>query len=271
MYAHQVIDDLRGWKETVAGKFKAMMVEHLLKSVSFHIGDAGKILDTVRHSEIGQLLWSTWPEEYYRPPFELCWIDWFFSDGGKQGALVVDGEGELVVWPFVFVTEIKAWRPMPSGSGYVKGTRKTFGAKCPEIQYPYNYHDDTMPHIRFIRTSCTIVEKALILLNCKNITTEIIKAPEKLNKKRRKNGKQEIFDYHILNIVVPSPRRGQYQDRTEPLFHNRVHLCRGHFKEYTPEHPLFGRYTGLYWWQPHVRGQNKAGIVTKGYRITPPT
>jgi len=38
-------------------------------------------------------------------------------------------------------------------------------------------------------------------------------------------------------------------------------------KEYTQEHPLFGKLTGLYWWQPHVRGQNKEGIVMKDYAI----
>jgi len=106
----------------------------------------------------------------------------------------------------------------------------------------------------------------VMLLNCKNIQTEVIKAPEALNKKRRKAGKQELFDYHVLNVVVPSRKQG-YSEKTEPLSHNRVHLCRGHFKEYTQEHPLFGKLTGLYWWQPHVRGQNKDGIVMKDYNV----
>ena len=106
----------------------------------------------------------------------------------------------------------------------------------------------------------------LKLLNCKNIQSEIIKAPEALNKKRRKTGKQEIFNYHVLNVVVPGKKRG-YSPATEPLSHNRLHLCRGHFKEYTTDHPLFGRYTGLYWWQPQVRGQNKYGMVIKDYNI----
>lgn len=112
------------------------------------------------------------------------------------------------------------------------------------------------------------IATALQLLNCKNISTEKIYAPLALNKKRRKNGKQEIFDYHVLNVVVPSNNKRGYQEKSTPLSHNRVHLCRGHFKEYTTEHPLFGKYTGLYWWQPSVRGQNKDGIVMKDYNIT---
>lgn len=109
--------------------------------------------------------------------------------------------------------------------------------------------------------------RCIMLLNCKNIQKELVKAPRKLNLKRRKTGKQELFDYHVLNIVVPSKRK-DYQEKGTPLSHNRVHLCRGHFKEYTTEHPLFGRLTGLYWWQPHVRGQNKDGIVMKDYKVT---
>lgn len=112
-----------------------------------------------------------------------------------------------------------------------------------------------------------LLEHSLKLINCKNISSEIIHPPAALNKKRRKQGKQPIFDYHVLNVVVPSAKKG-YQGKTEPLSHNRVHLCRGHFKEYTEEHPLFGKYTGLYWWQPHVRGQNKDGIVMKDYNVT---
>jgi len=100
----------------------------------------------------------------------------------------------------------------------------------------------------------------------KTETKKTLPTPEALNKKRRKNGKQEIFDYHVLNVVVPSTKQG-YREQSEPLSHVRVHLCRGHFKEYTQEHPLFGKLTGLYWWQPHVRGQNKEGIVMKDYAI----
>jgi hypothetical protein len=42
---------------------------------------------------------------------------------------------------------------------------------------------------------------------------------------------------------------------------------RGHFKQYTAERPLFGRFTGLYWWQPHLAGKAKDRVVVKDYRI----
>jgi hypothetical protein len=45
-----------------------------------------------------------------------------------------------------------------------------------------------------------------------------------------------------------------------------LHICRGHFKNFDDK-PLFGKLTGTYWWQPHVRGTAEAGIVEKDYRI----
>jgi hypothetical protein len=48
---------------------------------------------------------------------------------------------------------------------------------------------------------------------------------------------------------------------------NRVHLCHGHFKNYTEGNPLFGKYTGRYWWQPFVRGNKKKGVVMKDYLV----
>jgi hypothetical protein len=42
---------------------------------------------------------------------------------------------------------------------------------------------------------------------------------------------------------------------------------RGHFKTYTAERPLLGRFTGTYWWQPHLAGKNTSALVEKDYAI----
>lgn len=105
----------------------------------------------------------------------------------------------------------------------------------------------------------------LFLLDCKNIVQETIIPPEKLNKSRIKKGKIPLFEYKILNVELPGHKKGPYLG-TGKGSPQRVHLCRGHFKEYTTEKPLFGRYTGRYWWQPTVRGKGD-GIIEKEYRV----
>jgi hypothetical protein len=46
-----------------------------------------------------------------------------------------------------------------------------------------------------------------------------------------------------------------------------LHICRGHFKTFTEEARLFGKYTGTYWWPAHVRGSVDEGVVEKDYRV----
>lgn len=48
-----------------------------------------------------------------------------------------------------------------------------------------------------------------------------------------------------------------------------LHICRGHFATYTPEHPLFGKYVGTFWKADHVRGKAEAGVVVKDYNVVP--
>lgn len=104
----------------------------------------------------------------------------------------------------------------------------------------------------------------LNILTCKNIGTETVLAPDKLNRKRIKQGKQPLFSYHTL-VIKPVGKRQESIPRH--LWENRVHLQRGHFKTYTDEKPLFGHITGRFWWQPHVRGRNKDGVVMKDYEV----
>jgi hypothetical protein len=48
------------------------------------------------------------------------------------------------------------------------------------------------------------------------------------------------------------------------------HIQRGHFKRYTEDRPLFGRFVGQYWWEQHLRGQEDRGEVQKDYAVLGP-
>jgi len=108
----------------------------------------------------------------------------------------------------------------------------------------------------------SVVNQILILLTCSNIVTKSIYPDEKLQKARRKRGKLPLFSYHTL-VIMPTGKR--QESIPKHLLENRIHLARGHFKTYNEDNPLFGKLTGRYWWQPHVRGRNKNGIVMKDY------
>ena len=105
----------------------------------------------------------------------------------------------------------------------------------------------------------------LKLLSCKNIEPIDNEPPAKLNKSRVKKGKQPLCTYKTL-VIKPTSKRQQSLE-AQGLWENRIHLCRGHFKEFSIEKPLFGKYSGRYWWQPAVRGRNREGVVMKDYDV----
>jgi hypothetical protein len=100
------------------------------------------------------------------------------------------------------------------------------------------------------------------LLNAKNIE---LRPTHKADHKEGPRNKRGI-DWHTLHIKVP----GVFcTDSTDPFLPfgqlARAHLVRGHFKVYTDDAPLFGQFTGRYWWTPHVRGDESKGVVEKDY------
>jgi len=139
--------------------------------------------------------------------------------------------------------------------------------KMSEI-YLKDFDGDPFPHtievskikIFFVN----IVLRFINLVNCSNIECIKKDPPPKLNKARVRRGKLPLCSYKTL--VINSNKFINRKDPNKiPIHNNRIHLCRGHFKQFTPDKPLFGKYSGLYWWQPCVRGNNKDGIVIKRY------
>jgi len=111
-----------------------------------------------------------------------------------------------------------------------------------------------------------ILSRFLSLLSCKNVSYLQEDPPRKLQKSRVKKGKFPLSSYYVLKLN-PTTSRREYE--AKDLWTNRVHLCRGHVREYTAKRPLFGKYTGRFWIPPHVRGDKKKGIVNKDYQLEP--
>lgn len=105
------------------------------------------------------------------------------------------------------------------------------------------------------------------LLNCKNISSSKVEPDAKLKKRALKRGKQDVYSYHILELTPFNKNSNSGEEGGSSGIKKRVHLCRGHFREYTEEKPLFGKYSGLFWVESHVRGRENVGFVDKDYHI----
>lgn len=108
---------------------------------------------------------------------------------------------------------------------------------------------------------------AVSLMHCKNVKVRPVDPPERLSKKHERKTGKPLTRYHVLEIA-PMRRildtEGEAQ--TKGLSH-ALHICRGHFKTFTEDAPLFGKRVGTYWWPAHVRGNADEGVVEKDYRI----
>ena len=104
-----------------------------------------------------------------------------------------------------------------------------------------------------------LVLRFVYVLSCKNIrAVKVAGAP------KRKRHKKPLHSYYILQIQSSvKPAKGNIKK----LWSNRVHLCRGHVKTYTPDKPLFGHYVGNVWCPPHAKGNREIGVVHKEYAL----
>ena len=241
--------------------------------------------------------------EYVRLPYKTCWFEFNNSapdtpiekDVPKRGMLVIEMEPDLIwLWIVNWAKITKKWIVSPQQYFIVIGKTikdqellrqmatsflKRNGADQEVIQayYESNVWPQPMLNNMNFKTSRELLKDdyrdivalnaALMLLNCKNVVTENNFPDKKLNKKRKKNGKTEFFIYKTLKLFLPaeSSKGNEYLPNGKKV---KIHLCRGHFKQYTKEAPLFGKYTGLYWWQYQLRGNKKEGIVNKDYEIS---
>ncbi len=106
---------------------------------------------------------------------------------------------------------------------------------------------------------------ALNLMNCKNVVLE--EAPLSHRQKRNIRMGKPNYRYHVLKI-----RRGKKlydfdQETSGSGGKNSIHMCRGHFKTYTEDAPLMGKFVGTYYWGAFMRGRDKDKFVDKDYEL----
>lgn len=111
---------------------------------------------------------------------------------------------------------------------------------------------------------------AVSFMHCKNVTMQRETPPAQLSKKYQKKHGRPLMSYHTLNIE-PLKQILRTEGNVEKTgLKQALHICRGHFKDFSKGSGLFGKYKGLYWWDSQVRGSVKEGIVDKDYAIKSP-
>lgn len=302
MYAHQVIDDLKKAEanliekgiEESQRKMIGWVVENISRAQKFHLGNFDEMDKCYGESFRGKRLFCDDElSQDIRLPYKTCWFDYYISgrDSGysthKGGMLVTEFKPDIFKVRILYYIKEKglfhkqtdvespAWdisdyvyMVVVGDSLYNKriDNANNDGTNL-NVYYAYKSEDikeidEAMLAVN--NTYLCVLNMALCLLSCKNITTKTRKPPAKKLKKGYRVKKTPLFEYYTLAL---KPTTKQQKSEPQGLYHNRLHLCRGHFKTYTAENPLFGQLTGRYWWQPMVRGKNKDGVIMKDYAM----
>lgn len=110
------------------------------------------------------------------------------------------------------------------------------------------------------------VAVAFSLITARNISTEAVHPDAALSRARERRGKLPLFTYHVLRLTpFAALRDGAHGHPTGERL--AIHWVRGHFKTFTEARPLFGRYSGRFWWQPHPAGTDRTRVVVKDYEV----
>jgi hypothetical protein len=280
MYAHQVIEDLKYgcFIKRLDLETREYFIRNIKSSLKFHFDDSDGI-EEIFDSYIGKNKVFLDRPQYLKFPFHTCWFDYEKQSSNSEsneiinnkfGALVVSKNDEFQFYHF-FKNKDTHGLWCPDCLGAIVKIGKKFddidgNMKWMEIYKVkgLNVYDYVG---KYIACELSFLEMCLNLLNCKNITQDKVYPSNQLNKKRIKHGHHPLFVYHTL-VVNPMSENKRSNSEHEPTgIKQRLHFCRGHFKEYTEQNKLFGKHTGLYWWQPMVRGNKELGLVHKDYEV----
>lgn len=119
------------------------------------------------------------------------------------------------------------------------------------------------------KTSLLVLNAFLMMLSCKNIVTEDVIPTRMITKKHRqvKVPDKVKFTYKVLKVKLPKLKQNKPTPNLKEGRTVRLHWRMGHWKIYTAEKPLFGRYVGRWWWQKNLYGNSENGFVDKEYDI----
>lgn len=112
-----------------------------------------------------------------------------------------------------------------------------------------------------IGTEIRILVEMLMVLACKNVSTEVAQPQEKLNRARIKKGKEPFHAYHILtvgNSPLYSGKSSAYQPGDE--YKVRQHLRRGHIRRIAEDHTIWVN-------QTVVAAGSQKGLTAKDYKV----
>ncbi|NJL70806.1 MAG: hypothetical protein HC888_03955 [Candidatus Competibacteraceae bacterium] len=223
-------------------------------------------------------------------PYNRCWFEWQSVDGNKKRGLMIHAYSwaEAVTSPWCHVNsnsfrrrEVERWEPtvvvinrfLQDLDARVKGiltwdTQKELYLSN-EGKIIHGYLGETRARDSYdIESSPLVATFAMGILSSASKRIEEVESTSGYSKKvAQKRGFSVV--YKVLNVRPTVSRRRYINSREIDDNSKRLHGVRGHFRTYTKERPLFGKWFGQYYVRSHERGDPSEGVVIKTYNVHP--
>lgn len=249
------------------------------------------ILDNVyqfhRANNAGSLLNFSRDIPNWMPPFTACFCE-YNTRLHQFGALVCVGKRTDANWlPDLFddagarittddtlVVKMAFWHAM---SGRLSGKamclpNHVYVAINPRGQHLGFWFSGKLPGIVSDKDRTLLMSIAMVVglgfsfMHCKNVTQSEV--PIECSRKWHQHQGIPVLKFRTLNInPMKEALRAEGGIETNGL-KKALHICRGHFANYSEEKPLFGKYAGQFWKPSHVRGSIEQGAVVKDYQVS---
>lgn len=148
----------------------------------------------------------------------------------------------------------------------------------------YNAISDDL--VRFMNTNKATLERSLkakMVLDFNIVMTSITfmhykdieiidhPNPKKLGMKSYTPEQRKVYKVINIDPLLKKSRIVRAEDgpnKGDRIIKTALHICRGHYKEYTEDKPMFGnpKLTGKIWIKSHTRGNRDNGEVVKSYK-----
>jgi hypothetical protein len=201
-----------------------------------------------------------------RPQMGKMWFEYSNVDQTKYGLGCIsewDEAKQITLSIFFTFMEFKPGSPI-NHPVYI-GNLKVFSDYNGQVIH-YEKDEDFSDRLLDCASSALA---AISFMHCKNVVVQSTEQPIKLQKSRERRGKLPLFTFNTLEIrPITKILKEEGESETKGLKY-ALHICRGHFKDFSTGKGLFGKHKGLYWWDSQVRGNIEIGAVIKDYNISP--
>ena len=286
MWAHEIIEGISWYKKTKIqdSKLESLhfyAIESLVKSApTFFFGEHQESLKPTLDKYNG-VCQKSFP---FHVPYNACVFEYTYKESygqdvagwtqepsTKRAVLIVNTPVKQIFYSLYYTNDTSVWNICPVRLVSYGDEGWGFGFESIFPSMDNIFGEERINHyVQEMKDEMNVAVVMLDIINCQNIILKDVIPPEKLNRKRIRNGKLPLYSYKILEVVKGKPKTknaGSVPWDYKSPEAVRFHLCRGHFKTYTEDSKLFGKYTGTFWWNPQSRGDRSKGVVEKEYSV----